>query len=1061
MPTPARGNDGDVSSPLFCDRDPRRKPLQSKLPFSPGKVGTIGTAAASARRIRKEQEKENKKNGNQIENDDNAAKKKKEKPTKSRTSLANHTVVTPLFASKDRTGLLQVQEMVPRPGPPTISRGGVRSTSRSQPTAQQLMYTIARNGGGHGIYSDPRTYGAAKPLHQTSAFEDLQDTAGLIASSFPRPTPFLDGATSPDDLYNFASSLVAKTGEQAAGLTKQDKISWGDKVLDLESGMKDTKNEVTPHRSNVSSSLQNQLLPSSNAFRNDTDSSDQPQQRLDWKTWADAHNRSTRQYVAAAGDVLGMTACYEKEGPPLLRKDQRSRVSSIHNGDDFDFVLVLKPHSEHAFWADRLDFSKELDATLPAANGPTTDSQYPQTGETGTLIGGAHQLGVPSSTVVSGSRFKTPLSVNRKSIFDRTLEALSPKRNSSISPIFASGVRKTIAYGGSALKSSIRRLSPLSPSRRRSPNSRSRANTTGGKTGRQSRDRDSSASTTATSTVSPIHGKRIATPPSTLRRRWGNQGLAAASAKKSSRDITSPPITIMAIRTPHKTGSAAKKMTTPSNSSSRVIITSGLKRSVSPKRSANKKRKLLDADDFPSQVVPRGIAKRSHWLPQFLNALNQGLVLKRHRPHSTAEYVKILSNDGGDTIKFEYISLEEATLDLKEQAQRYNKPKKRRLHRDSTVGGADDRGIPTSNVHSSSVLRTSDQPHVLPSSYTSDSISTNDSGSIATGTNSKKSAATSSAMAMPNDLAVKQMRDELKKQKGGIMKKFRDVASHLLYSGSVDIREIVDVHIARNIDPFSIAALRLEAEQDGRNASDEELEASALRGTHSLRSSKSYGGQDSGQEHVLTLVLEPKRLPGMLLLTASEENAERRKYGERWHAGKGKPDYFRYLDFEMATEGEYFLVLQGFLSLFREAAVGRFAKERAQGFSSHFNTRTKEVMDRKRKQETLAKQQADPSYGGPVETAIFNQIQKKLKTAFDFAKGTLGGKVDEHVDDKDLRDDIALNQEINFTSDKIPSVRHLFKFNRFAEVHSPPPPDFFLGFGSYGTQVRHPIAELL
>ena len=47
------------------------------------------------------------------------------------------------------------------------------------------------------------------------------------------------------------------------------------------------------------------------------------------------------------------------------------------------------------------------------------------------------------------------------------------------------------------------------------------------------------------------------------------------------------------------------------------------------------------------------------------------------------------------------------------------------------------------------------------------------------------------------------------------------------------------------------------------------------------------------------------------------------------------PSLFRSLDLEMATEGEYWMALKGFVLLHRDAATGRFAAQRAGGFGSY------------------------------------------------------------------------------------------------------------------------------
>ena len=56
--------------------------------------------------------------------------------------------------------------------------------------------------------------------------------------------------------------------------------------------------------------------------------------------------------------------------------------------------------------------------------------------------------------------------------------------------------------------------------------------------------------------------------------------------------------------------------------------------------------------------------------------------------------------------------------------------------------------------------------------------------------------------------------------------------------------------------------------------------------------------------------------------------------------GEGSELQFKTLDFEAATEGEYWLAFRGFLLLHRDAAVGRFAAERNAGIGGGTRTKT-------------------------------------------------------------------------------------------------------------------------
>ena len=60
----------------------------------------------------------------------------------------------------------------------------------------------------------------------------------------------------------------------------------------------------------------------------------------------------------------------------------------------------------------------------------------------------------------------------------------------------------------------------------------------------------------------------------------------------------------------------------------------------------------LEIDDIPTQVIPRGIAARTNGMMEFLQALKRGIAVRRHRPGTEAVFVRLISTDGGDTIKY-------------------------------------------------------------------------------------------------------------------------------------------------------------------------------------------------------------------------------------------------------------------------------------------------------------------------------------------------------------------------------------------------------------------------
>jgi hypothetical protein len=120
-------------------------------------------------------------------------------------------------------------------------------------------------------------------------------------------------------------------------------------------------------------------------------------------------------------------------------------------------------------------------------------------------------------------------------------------------------------------------------------------------------------------------------------------------------------------------------------------------------------------------------------------------------------------------------------------------------------------------------------------------------------------------------------------------------------SGFTKAADIVTVHPARNKDPRS---------------------KNQLTGTVSFRQSKS----DFDVDLSFSLVVRGPRVN-------KKESIEHLE--SKWVEGDGNDLQFRYLDFEAATQGEYWLVFRGLLLLHRDAAVGRFAKQRAAGIGTH------------------------------------------------------------------------------------------------------------------------------
>lgn len=125
-----------------------------------------------------------------------------------------------------------------------------------------------------------------------------------------------------------------------------------------------------------------------------------------------------------------------------------------------------------------------------------------------------------------------------------------------------------------------------------------------------------------------------------------------------------------------------------------------------------------------------------------------------------------------------------------------------------------------------------------------------------------------------------------------------ETMSDLFLDTAVNASKIVAVHAARNKDPRS---------------NNNEL------GTLSLRRSK------SAFNSALSFSLLTKSRNCLQKAESMED------LGVLWQTKRGKDDKLTFRNFEAATEGEYWLVFRGLLLLYRDAVVGRFAKQRASG----------------------------------------------------------------------------------------------------------------------------------
>eukprot|EP00934_Nitzschia_sp_Nitz4_P006001 Nitzschia sp. Nitz4//scaffold94_size78252//66575//72029//NITZ4_005477-RA/size78252-augustus-gene-0.74-mRNA-1//-1//CDS//3329560407//5991//frame0 len=228
---------------------------------------------------------------------------------------------------------------------------------------------------------------------------------------------------------------------------------------------------------------------------------------------------------------------------------------------------------------------------------------------------------------------------------------------------------------------------------------------------------------------------------------------------------------------------------------------------------------------------------------------------------------------------------------------------------------------------------------------------------------------------VPDHVAAARYREKVSKDKR-TRKNVIDLATKAANSGVVRAADIVAVHPASHLDPRN----------PGKKRGD--------LGTSSLRKSKA-------EYHTPTSF--------SIVVSTSQRFAQSSKSSKdneenKWYSGEGNELNFKVLDFEAATEGEYWLIFRGFLLLHRDVAVGRFAAERRAGIGG----------------------------GGDVANEL-NGVENCLHKD-EFVEPTTVGCIERAI--------VRLRK-----------LDTTYMTGAVAPTAVPPPSDYFLGFKSPGTQI--------
>ncbi|MGK3733942.1 MAG: hypothetical protein ACI90V_000778 [Bacillariaceae sp.] len=236
---------------------------------------------------------------------------------------------------------------------------------------------------------------------------------------------------------------------------------------------------------------------------------------------------------------------------------------------------------------------------------------------------------------------------------------------------------------------------------------------------------------------------------------------------------------------------------------------------------------------------------------------------------------------------------------------------------------------------------------------------------------------------VPDHVAAQKYREKFQREHGTAKRLF-DVALKAANSGMVRATDIVAVHPAIHNDPRHPGLRKGEL------------------GTASLRRSLS----NNSTEHTFSLI------------SFTGQRFKKKGISENptdtWFKGEGSELLFKTLDFEAATEGEYWLIFRGLLLLHRDAVSGRFAIDRNAGIGGGARTKTME------------NEKGEDGENATVE----NRLQQDM-----YVEPVMVGRLEK-----------LIVQKIRKTDDD---------YIRGAVMPGaiPPPSDYFLGYKSPGTQI--------
>jgi hypothetical protein len=534
---------------------------------------------------------------------------------------------------------------------PITDKNGIQTTIQPMPCSPPIQFTDLSN-----VSNSPFDDNLSTQSHL------FGECISVASSSHPRAT-----------FISFRSSISNFTAEPV----EQDPSQWDDIELGETSPLR-TRNEIRTSNTTAARRLSHFLAshPRISVLLNQTngvilDVAHTASREMEYLAQL-AMNRISKWFPLT---VLQSELSFLQQ-VHRLKMEQLKSQDQLTDDDYYDFGLILNSQQVYAFWADLLDFRAEYLGDASVENlFSVNDIQE----ENVSPANSANQQS-SSSTPTSGTQCSSSGSDENHHLTERE-DVAQPLVTSPMT-----GIRRRKGNDSNALRGRLSsydsasgdKTQPANLSRMYSP---AVLSTTGSYAFRPTSKRQSlferavgPFSPVRTSSKSRLmvcddeesYYNDIAATPlrSTMntpsfsnsaqqRRRWGNNALHGMAT--STVNLMSPPV--YELQRTQSMRPRRPTLSTPPCSAQTIISTSSALSNNEPQQPLDEnerrrqQRRSLRIEDIPTQVIPRGIAARTHGLLPFLSALKRGIVVRKHRPNVDAVFCKLLTKDGGDTIE--------------------------------------------------------------------------------------------------------------------------------------------------------------------------------------------------------------------------------------------------------------------------------------------------------------------------------------------------------------------------------------------------------------------------